>query len=333
MEISSGRKKLTTGLADQHRPNDGRVDGLGSDPEECADALPRISVLTPSHNGAPLIAEAIDSVLRQRYPDLEHLVLDACSTDGTLDVLARYPHLTVISELDDGPHDAMNRGVMCANGEIIGFLNADDFYPEQRLLEIGQIFKKNPGVEVVVGRCIYFEDSEHGERRIMFERPHARQNGLWLPELLFGSPGINGCFFRRRLFDRIGKFENSYNFAADKHFLIRATLAGVKSIWLNAPTIYYRIHAGSRTLNPERRNLMAIGEELFRMAPEFSSGTRDRRPEHQIFLAWHAFEGAKLLLRHSLHGQFSDTFRVFSKLLLLNPFWPFRLPRALMLCG
>ena len=73
--------------------------------------LPRISVITPCLNGERYIADAIDSVLRQGYPNYEHIVIDGASTDATLAVLQRYPHLIVVSEPDRGSHEAMNKGI------------------------------------------------------------------------------------------------------------------------------------------------------------------------------------------------------------------------------
>ena len=113
--------------------------------ETGAGPWPRITVLTPCLNGARHIGEAADSVQRQRYPDLEHIVLDAGSTDGTLEILGRYPALKVVSEPDEGAHDAMNKGIREATGEIIGFLNVDDLYPDG-LLELlgGRISGSDP---------------------------------------------------------------------------------------------------------------------------------------------------------------------------------------------
>src|SRR5262245_2614541 len=87
---------------------------------------PRISIVTPSFNQARYIGKTIESVSAQRYPDVEHIVIDGGSRDGTLDVLAGHPHLRVISEPDRGHADAVNKGFRLATGEIWAFLNSDD---------------------------------------------------------------------------------------------------------------------------------------------------------------------------------------------------------------
>src|SRR5882762_2861563 len=88
----------------------------------------RISIITPSFNQGKFIEDAIQSVLIQNYPDIEHIVIDNCSTDNTMEVLKKYPHLKWISAKDRGQSDALNKGFDLATGEIIGWLNCDDFY-------------------------------------------------------------------------------------------------------------------------------------------------------------------------------------------------------------
>ena len=89
---------------------------------------PKISIVTPSSNQGQFIAEAIQSVLDQGHQNVEHIIVDNCSNDETLKVLARYPHLKVICEKDRGQSDALNKGFKIAKGDIIGWLNADDLY-------------------------------------------------------------------------------------------------------------------------------------------------------------------------------------------------------------
>lgn len=291
-------------------------------------ALPRITIVTPSRNSADYIAEAVESVVCQNYPAVEHLVLDACSTDGTSEILARYPHLDVVREPDDGSHDAMNKGLARASGDVIGFLNSDDFYSNGVLDAVAREFAVNPDVEMVAGHCIYFADDNDGRRHVKHVRTHEIEAGLWLPELMFGVVGINGCFFRRSFFTRIGNFDNSFDFGADRHLILRAAIAGTNYRWLDTPIVWYRIHNGSRAFSPDMPNLLPIGEEHFRMSEQLVQMT-DIRPElRRAILAWRSFEGAKLLLRRSMRGEFADTWRIFRALVSRDPAWPLHLPRA-----
>jgi len=294
------------------------------------DRLPRITVITPCRNGARFIAEAVESVRRQGYPDVEHIVLDACSTDGTLAVLGRYPEVAVISESDAGPHDAMNRGVSRTNGEVVGFLNVDDFYPDGVLHEVGRTFAADANLDLVVGGSIVFEDDGAGRRQVLFLRSHRAANGLWIPELTFGVPGFNGCFFRRRVFEAADNFRIDYPLTGERLFLLRLALAGRTSKLLDRPTIWYRLHPQSRTINREMRQLAEISREYVRMSLELTRRCIGR-PEHRIFLAWHAFEAVKLIVRSLRPGRLAEAIQAFAALNRNDPLWLFRLAEALRL--
>jgi glycosyltransferase involved in cell wall biosynthesis len=291
-------------------------------------AIPRITIITPCLNGGRYIVEAIGSIRRQQYPSLEHIVLDACSTDDTLTLLARYPDITVISEPDLSAHHAMNKGIALAHGDVIGFLNVDDFYPDNVLAEVAGIFAKNPEIDFVIGHAVMFKDEQSHGRRVLFERTHAKGNGLWLPGLTFRSPAFNGCFFRRAVFERIGTFATQYPFSADKQFLLRVVLAGLRGAFVDRPTIWYRIHPSSRTFNQDSRSLPAISWELFAMAWEFAQLSETAPDLRRIFLAWHAFEGAKLVLRSLLGGRIREAWGVSVELSRRNPLWLLRLVQA-----
>ncbi len=291
---------------------------------------PRITILTPCFNAERYIAEAVKSVRDQNYPELEHIVLDAASTDGTLAILARYPELRVISEPDKGPHDAMNKGLTLASGEIVGFINADDTYAEGILSEIGCAFAEDPSLDVAVVGTVVYEDV-NGRRETLVARDHATDNGFWLAELAFGAPGFNGRFFRRRVFGRIGNFDLAYYFSADRNFLVRFALANGKSCTLPRFGYFFRSHPGSFTLNAMRRNAMALAREHVPQALSFAQATRDQPERCRLFLAWHAFDSAKLVYFELCGGRLKAAFAVARQLSCNNPIWPFRLPLAFAL--
>ena len=142
-------------------------------------------------------------------------------------------------------------------------------------------------------------------------------------------PGINGWFFRRTVFDRIGPFDNSYSFSADRRSLILIALAGLNARLLGRPAIHYRRHAGSRTINREMANLRPITQEHVRMAIELAQ--RASPAQRRVLLAWHAFEGAKLFVREMASGHVREGFGALFALFRRNPLWPFRLVHGLML--
>lgn len=118
-------------------------------------ALPRITVITPSFNHAAFLRQCIDSVLDQRYPNLQYLVIDGGSTDSTLDILRSYRERIVWKcERDRGQSDAVNKGLRAAEGEIVGWLNSDDYYLPDCLASVIACFDQHPGAAMVYGRAL-----------------------------------------------------------------------------------------------------------------------------------------------------------------------------------
>ncbi len=291
--------------------------------------LPRISIITPCLNGERYIADAIDSVLQQGYPNCEHIVVDGASTDATLAVLQRYSHLTVVSEPDRGSHEAMNKGIVRASGDIVAFLNVDDGYPDGTLLKVGAAFAANPDVEILVGDTVVYEDTAPNRRaiRFIFNHPH----GIWLTECMFGNPGINGCFFHRLVFEKVGLFNNDFHICADRDFVTRVAVAEIPSVSLNAPTLLYRAHTGSQTINRARSNILRIANELFLMASLFLESSDRTRGYAHVARAWQAFEAARLAFVQVRCGHLADAAKLFIRYILQNPFWPLHLVRAMRL--
>src|SRR6516162_3251821 len=107
-------------------------------------SLPKISIVTPSFNSIHTIRATIASVARQDYPNLEHIVVDGGSTDGTIEVLRNTPHLIWVSEKDEGHYHAMDKGSRMASGDVVAILNADDCYRPGVLAEVGAAFGEHP---------------------------------------------------------------------------------------------------------------------------------------------------------------------------------------------
>jgi glycosyltransferase involved in cell wall biosynthesis len=149
---------------------------------------PRVSIVTSSFNQGHFIGRTIDSIRAQDYPDIEHIVVDGMSTDDTVDVLARYPHLKVIREPDRGQADAINKGFRIASGAILGFLNSDDLLEPGAITAVVSAIDPAAGRHVVMGRCLFID--EH-DRPLGVEHPSAFEShrrvleiwkGHWLPQ-------------------------------------------------------------------------------------------------------------------------------------------------------
>lgn len=173
---------------------------------------PRISIVTPSFNQAGYIGETMESVLGQGYPNLEYIVVDGGSTDGSADVIARYSDRLAYwtSEPDDGQTDALAKGFRRATGGIMGWLCSDDLLEPGSLFEVAETFARNPAWQVVYGDGLWI-DAAGGPLRPQKEIPFNRFVFLYdynyLPQ--------PSTFWRRGLYERVGGLDPSFDLAMD----------------------------------------------------------------------------------------------------------------------
>jgi glycosyltransferase involved in cell wall biosynthesis len=178
----------------------------------------KISIITPSLNAGRYIEEAIRSVLLQRYGDFEHIVKDGGSTDSTLEILKRYPHLKWISEPDRGQSNAMNVAFSMSSGDIIGYLNADDYYLPGAFAAVMPRFQK--GKNFVLGKIEVINDD--GTSWINDAKTeHMEMLRHWEPQAFCVNPV--GYFYRREVQEKVGGFNEMNTFSMDLEFLLAAS--------------------------------------------------------------------------------------------------------------
>jgi glycosyltransferase involved in cell wall biosynthesis len=256
--------------------------------------LPRITIITPSLNRADLIGQAIESVINQVYSELEHIVMDAGSTDGTISVLSQYPHLITRIEPDRGLYDAINNGLRIASGEIVGLLNSDDYYEQGIFAEVASIFDSQRKIDVVIGGAGIFESTASGE--VLVDRYPSLNEKALLDILVFGAPAINAWFFRRSVFDRVGNFDLAYPLGADRDFLIRLYLSGLKPSFVDKVFYHYRKHPGSLTINQGSDAQERILLENRRLAQKYISNVHADRALQKRSLRWHDLTSIELMI-------------------------------------
>jgi glycosyltransferase involved in cell wall biosynthesis len=274
-----------------------------------------------------MIREAVESVLAQAYPSFEHIIVDAASTDGTPEVLREYPHLQVISEPDSGMYDAINKGLRIIRGDIVGLLNSDDLYPPGVFSAVVEAFAKHPETLAVVGGAQIFTSATAGIQVVREDSPIQRDE-FW-PRVIDGHPVTNAWFFRRLVFERVGMMDTGYRFAADREFLIRAGLAGVRPIPIPMVLYRYRQHPGSATISAEgsraaqrgAQRLLVIGEgmrllEGFLGQPGIPAEVRGHlRDAHSVT----CYRGAATSF---YHHRFRSGFHAIRQGLRYDPLWP-----------
>lgn len=182
----------------------------------------RISVITACFNSAAVIETALQSVGRQTHPEVEHVIVDGASTDGTVERVRawaanRGDRVRWTSEPDRGLYDALNKGLRLATGDVVGVLNADDFFAADDILaRVAGAFEA-PAVECVFGDVRFVRDSNLAKTVRYYRAKHFRP---WM--LRFGFMPPHPTFFARRaLFARFGNYKIDYRIAADYELLVR----------------------------------------------------------------------------------------------------------------
>ena len=179
---------------------------------------PLVSVVTPSFNSARFIRETIESVQMQDYPYIEHIVIDGGSTDGTVQILQEYPHLVWVSEPDDGQSDALNKGFRRAQGEIIGWLNADDTYEPNAISTVVNFLMENEQVDLIYSDARVID--ENGEQ-IGITKAQPFDLKLLLISNYVNQPTV---FMRRAVIEKLGGVNQGLHFVMDRELWLRAGL-------------------------------------------------------------------------------------------------------------
>lgn len=213
---------------------------------------PNISLVSPILNQAPFLEATIQSVLNQEYPNLEYLIIDGGSTDGTLEIIKKYePQLTYWeSQQDNGQAHAINKGWQRATGEIVGWLNSDDLLYPGALEKVGRFFAQNPNVDFIHGHCIQFDDQRGDWVEPKDFTPTSELDPYKLKlDYLAGFPyGQPACFFRKRVLDQIGMLDEDYFFTMDYDLFIRIAL-NFKMQRIDDILAKFRVHPASKSAN------------------------------------------------------------------------------------
>ncbi len=181
---------------------------------------PDISIITPCYNAAKYIRATLDSVRKQSGVRVEHIVVDANSTDGTVEILKEFSNIRWISEPDRGQSDAFNKGLGMARAPLIGWLNADDTYEPNVLAQIVNFFRAHPEAAIVNGHLVRIDESG---RELEFLP--ARSSCFWLVHFWFKWYGLNhpSTFYRKEVFEQVGLLDTELHYAMDYDFYLRAS--------------------------------------------------------------------------------------------------------------
>ncbi len=220
----------------------------------------KLSIITVVFNGESTIADTIESVMHQTYPDVEHIIVDGQSTDGTVKVIQQYETRIGkwISGPDQGIYDAMNKGIAIASGEIIGFLNADDIYANHTVIEqVASTFEDND-FDACYGDLVYVDPCDPDTIVRYYEcsefTPDKIADG-WMP----AHPAL---FVRRQVFEAYGGFKIDYKIAGDFEFVARVFgRHRIRAIHL--PVVLVKMRTGGVSTRNWKSNVL-LNKEIIR---------------------------------------------------------------------
>ena len=273
---------------------------------------PLVSIVTPSFNQAAFLPATLDSVLSQDYEHLELIVMDGGSTDGSVAILEAQtdPRLMWTSEPDRGQSHALNKGMARAKGEILTYINSDDLLTPHTVAFIVDYFEAHPEIDLLFGDCEYI-DGRGETTRVVKGIPFDLRMAL-----IAAPPGLfqQGAFWRRRVYERAGEFDESLHYTMDSEYWVRAGIMGCTFAYEPGVRGAFRFHGDSKTVSQAAafwRDWRASLDKLYALS-ELPPEAQAWRAESLDYLAWHDakmawlqkdYETARPMLRRFLRGK------------------------------
>ena len=220
----------------------------------------KVSIITVVFNNKNTMQSAIESVLSQDYDNIEYIVVDGGSTDGTLDVIDSYKDNIdiLISEPDKGIYDAMNKGILRASGDIIGILNSDDFYAENDIISIVVKTFKEQNVDSVYADLEYVQEKDTNNV-VRYWRSKKFRDGLFKNGWQLAHPTF---FVKKEIYEKYGLFNLEFTLAADYELMLRL-LNRYKVSSVYVPKVFVRMRVGGAS-NKSIRNIIKANIESYK---------------------------------------------------------------------
>ena len=219
----------------------------------------KISIITVVWNNVKTIKDTIDSVLSQTYKNIDYIVIDGGSTDGTLSLLeSRRDQLSaLVSEPDEGIYDAMNKGIKLAKGDVIGFLNSDDFYLNDKVIsKVASEFERDIFLDASYANLVYV-DQTNTSKIIRYFKTGEFKQGLFLKGWCPAHPTF---FVRKSVYERNGNFDLNYHFASDVELMMRfLEIHKIKSLYI--PEVMVKMRMGGVS-NRNLKNIWLANKEI-----------------------------------------------------------------------
>lgn len=226
----------------------------------------KISIVVPSYNQSKFIGRTIDSVLDQKYKEVEVIVVDGGSRDGTVEILKKYgDKIKWISEKDKGQTEAINKGMKMATGTIMAYLNSDDTYEPDALDKVAEYFDKNPKVMIVYGKGRHIDEND----KYINDYPTEKVNrNILRTKCPICQPTV---FWRRELWEKIGDFDEKLNYAMDYQYWLRV-VEKYDFYFIGEYLANTRLHEETKTLSQKEK----VAEEIINVHKNLFGRVDDR---------------------------------------------------------
>lgn len=257
--------------------------------------LPKISIITPSYNQDQFLEATILSILEQSYPNLEYIIIDGGSTDGSPDIIKKYEKDLYywVSENDRGQTHAINKGLQRATGDILAWLNSDDVYLPGAFEKVVKAFEENSDADVIYGDGLLID--ENG-KRIKRRYGIGFNYNIWFYSV--AEPFQPEVFYRRRAIEKAGLLDESFHMMMDREWWIRMARCGCKFVHIPEPLGALRVYGDRKSAKFKKLN----DEERWRI--------------HDIY--WEGFRFNSLKL-HKIHWRIlSYYYRAYRQMLKLR---------------
>ena len=219
----------------------------------------KVSIITVTFNSISVINDCLDSISSQEYDNIQHIVIDGASTDGTLSILeSKHSQLnTLISKPDNGIYDAMNKGIRIATGDIIGFLNSDDFYANNKVIsKVVREFERDSLLDSCYSDLIYVDQLKI-YKIVRYVKSSEFNQGLFSKGWCPPHPTF---FVRRSVYERLGIFDLNYDIASDVDLMMRfLEKHKIKSKYI--PEVWVKMRMGGTT-NKNLKNIWLQNKEI-----------------------------------------------------------------------